>query len=126
MTAAIVNDEQLETRTADSAVRSMIARVMGESRMSRAEIAERMTLQLGRRITKAMLNDCSAETKKLRFPASWVRAFCCVTNDDRLQRLLLGPRLLALLEFAERELSAARDEAERRQLRKRLIAEHKK
>jgi len=67
-------------------------------RLSREQIADAMSLMLGKRVTEQMLNAYSAPSKDLhRFPAAWQRAFCQATGDDSLLRCcaeLAGFRLL--------------------------------
>ncbi len=68
-----------------------------------------------------MLNDFTSECKKaVRFPAAWVEAFCSIVEDDRLQRLLLSPRLRMLIELAERELEHFQSEREKLRLLEKL------
>lgn len=99
----------------DAALRKLLSALIRESPRSREEIAEGMT-RLTRprlKISKRMLDDWTNECHKAaRFPAFLVRPFCRVTENDRLQRWAAGPRLLKLIEFAERQLELDRRRAE--------------
>ena len=109
---------------ADIAVRRQISDAIRRSNKSRAEIAEEMSRRLECRITASMLNDYTAETKgAARFPAAWIAAFCAATNDDGLQRLVMGARLRKLVSLGEREVLALRDERERHRLIQELVME---
>jgi hypothetical protein len=93
----------------DLAVRKVIAELIHASAQSRPQIADHLRLVAPNcQLTLHMLNDFSAESKlKARFPAAWVPGFCKIMNDDRLQRLLLSPRQVHLLEWAEMNLDVA-------------------
>lgn len=53
--------------------------------MSRAQIAERMSLLTGTEVTERMLNAFAAESREdHRFPCELERAFCAATGDTRL------------------------------------------
>lgn len=91
----------------DATVRELLAKVIRRCAKSREQIADEMSNLVGRQITVAMLNGYTAPSKEpARFPAAFVCAFCEATGDDRLQRLVLGPRLSKLLEFGELQLAA--------------------
>jgi hypothetical protein len=84
---------------AGAVLRLIISKVVHGNRQ---QVAAQLTTQSGRYITVAMLNDWCALTKpRARFPADLVALFCEVTGDDRLQRKILSPRLLAFLELGE-------------------------
>jgi hypothetical protein len=92
------SDQKLDAG-AGAALRAIISRAI---RSKRHEIAAQLTTQSGRAITVSMLNDWSALTKpRTRFPADLVALFCEITGEDQLQRAILSPRLLALLELGE-------------------------
>jgi hypothetical protein len=88
----------------------------------RQQIAAELSRKIGRDITASMLNDYTATTKTAaRFPAAYVRAFCEVTGNDSLQRSLLGPRLLALIEIGEHELASQRNRTAKDFVMRRLL-----
>lgn len=106
----------------DTRVREMLANAIRNCSKSREQIAEEMSGLTGKPITVHMMNAYTAICKEpSRFPACWVQAFCDVTGDDQLQRFLAGPRLRSLIEFAEREVSAAREEQARKRLLSQLV-----
>ena len=93
----------------DLAIRKAATEMIRRCGKSRRQIAEEMSALVGPEIeiTEHMLNSYTAESKRgARFPAAFVPAFCEVTGDDELQRLMLGPRLKKLLEIAERDVLA--------------------
>jgi hypothetical protein len=91
----------------DRAIRNLIAEIIRSSPQSRDVLADEMSRITGQRITRRMLDDFSALSKRAhRFPLSFVVAFCEITGDDRLQRMALSPRLRKLLELGERKLAA--------------------
>lgn len=86
----------------DEALRNLVTRIIKDSGMSRTEIAEELSLRVGQPISKRMLDDWTAESKKrARLPACYVQALCEITNDSRLQRHLLSERLRELLCLGE-------------------------
>jgi uncharacterized protein YjiS (DUF1127 family) len=89
----------------DQALRNLVTRIIKDSGISRREIAEELSRGVGRLISKRMLDEWTAGSNdskvRSRFPASYVQAFCEVTNDTRLQRHLLGERLRELLSLGE-------------------------
>jgi hypothetical protein len=89
-------------KTPDSALRKLLSNLINQSSKSRAQIAEEISVHAGQRISKRMLDDWTAESKKpARFPAFLIPIICEVTGDDRLQRWVIGKRLSKLLEFGE-------------------------
>lgn len=73
------------------ALRILLSEVIRSSKLSREQIAERMSAATGVSITCQMLNCYSAESKeKHRFPAAFIPAFCRATGDLRLVHFLLG------------------------------------
>lgn len=100
-----------EFEARDLEVRALLKKVMANCPKSREQIAEEMTVRLRRKtpITKDMLDDQVGRSEgkaRAKFPAAWVAAFCEVTANDELQRLLLSPRQKALLALGECELAA--------------------
>jgi len=99
----MLDDEIGKQEAPDSALRRLLTASIKRSRKTHAEIAAEMTLHTGQRISKRMVDDWTAESKKpARFPAAFIVAFCEVTGDDRLQRFLMSPRHRELLELGER------------------------
>lgn len=108
----------------DSEIRALLNGIIRDCSLSRQQICEKLTARLGQDITVFMLNDWTCEAKKRqRFPACFVQEFCEVIGDDSLHRYLAGPRLRRLIDFAERELSATKDEEERLRMRAELLHE---
>jgi hypothetical protein len=107
-------------------LREVLSSAIKHSGKSRAQIAAELSDALGRAVTVSMLNDftsVSGYKEGARFPAAWIIAFCVAVGDDSLQRLVLSPRLRKVLELAERDLAAIRDEMAREELRDRLLDE---
>lgn len=101
----------------DAKVRSLVAAAIRDSKKSRSQIAGELGERVGRAVTVRMLDDYTANSKvNARFPAAWIEAFCAVTGDDRLQRLVLSSRLRQCLELGEFDL-------DRELVRKRLLRE---
>jgi hypothetical protein len=108
----------------DAALRRILSDILTESSEKRHDIAEKLSARAGRRISCSMLNAFAAPSNETaRFPAALIVHLCEITGDDRLQRFVMGPRLLRLVEFAERELSAYRDQRELDSLRERLLTD---
>ena len=64
-------------------IRAEMVRAIKQSRLSREEIAERMSELIGRTISKEMLDAWTAESKRLhRPPAEFLPAFCVATGSD--------------------------------------------
>lgn len=86
-------------------VRTLVNTALDRSGLSRAEVADELTKQVGERVTEAMLNDWSSQSKRrLRFPAAFIPALCQITGTDELARFLLIPRLRRLLSLGEAEV----------------------
>ena len=113
-----------QSEESDLNLRRLLSDVMGTCGKDRSRIAAELSQEIGRPLTVSILNDYTATTKAgARFPAAYVRHFCEVTGNDSLQRFLLGPRLLALIEIGERELAAHRNRSSKDSLTRRLLAE---
>jgi hypothetical protein len=70
-----------------------------------------------------MLNDYTSESRKpYRFPACWVRPLSTILEDDSLERVILGPRLLELVSLGEHELRAQRNRNAKEDLLQRLLS----
>jgi hypothetical protein len=103
----------------DAAIRECLVAAIRTSKKSREQITDEMSSIFEQRISVRMLNDytATAESKRAaRFPAAWVPAFCEVTGDDLLRRLLLCPRLRKLIEIAEGELETHKARRRKREL----------
>lgn len=108
----------------DAALRRLLSDILTDGSEKRNEIAEKLSARAGRRISCSMLNAFAAPSNETaRFPAALIVHLCEITGDDRLQRFVMGPRLLRLVEFAERELHGCRDQREREALRDSLLEE---
>lgn len=82
--------------------RELITRVLKESGKNRQMIAAELSALTGERITKRMLDDWLAPSKgKVRFPASFIKALCEVTGDDRPARAVLPEPLINMLQGGE-------------------------
>lgn len=98
------NSRTLEAEPAKT-IRRLVDAAILCSGMSRDQIADELTKQVGEPVTSMMLFGWTSESKKrLRFPAGFVSAFCEITGDDQLQRFVIGPRLRRLLSLAEAEV----------------------
>jgi hypothetical protein len=95
----------------DHAARTIITRAIHQHpSKKRAQVAEEMSVLVGREITERMLDSWCAETKELhRFPLAFAAAFCQVTNNFDLIDLIVrkaGVRIMRadqapLLDLAE-------------------------
>jgi hypothetical protein len=86
----------------DDVLRTLLSDALNRSSKTHAQIAEELTLHAGQRISKHMLDDWTAESKKrARFPAALIEPLCAVLLDDRLQRHVMGPRLRELVQLGE-------------------------
>jgi hypothetical protein len=111
------SDTEEAASVIDRTIRDLIAASRKKSRLSCPQIADRMSLRLGRNITGGMIYDFSAGSKKgARFPASFVSAFCDVTGDDRLRMYLVGDRLAKLVELGEQLVESMKTERRRKRL----------
>jgi hypothetical protein len=85
-------------------IRHLMSEAMTRCKKTAPEVAKEMSERLGRPITGSMIYELTRNglpQPEIRLLASWVLAFCESTNDDRLQRLLAGPRLRELIELGE-------------------------
>lgn len=106
----------------DLALRELLSAVMEacskreECPKDRKQIAAELSQRVGRidrPITPSILFDYTGRTKTgARFPAAYVKAFCDVTGDDRLQRFILGQRFedgIAISEVTPRSLRSGKE-----------------
>lgn len=57
-------------------------------RLSREQVADRLSVALCRRITLAQIDAVVSETKEHRFPAEWIPAWVQITGSARLLEML--------------------------------------
>ncbi len=106
----------------DAAIRELLSDVFTAFNEKRPQLAVELSDRARRRISTSMLNAFAAQSNETaRFPAALVLPLCEITGDDRLQRLVMGPRLRKMVEFAERELAGFRSQREREALRDELL-----
>lgn len=97
----------------DRRVRELLIAAIKRSPKSRAQVSDGMSTLLGINVSVRMLDDWTAQSKcRVRFPLAFVEAFCEVTEDSSLRKLLLGERQTKLLQSAILELAAHRERAE--------------
>ena len=95
----------------DLALRSLLSEILDackkDRKKDRKQIAAELSEKLGRTITVAFLDSYTCRTKTTaRFPAAYVRAFCEVTGNDKLLRLLFTPTIESLVKLGECEVAA--------------------
>lgn len=109
---------------ADRKYRELLAALINERLAALVQDREWLSVGLscrtGRPVSEAMINAYTSRINSgAKFPAFLVPVLCDLLSDDRLQRYLMGPRLLRLVEFAERILAAPGAE-EREELREEM------
>ncbi len=106
----------------DSELRRLVTEMIRRCPKKRLQIAEELSAKLGHRVTEHMLNDFTSEGKKpARFPAYFIAPLCEIVGSDELQRFVMSDRLRKLLDFAEREVAAQREQRDRDALRDELL-----
>lgn len=86
-------------------VRGLIADAIKSSGKKRETIADEMSILAGCRVSVAMLNDYSADSKSdHRFPLLLSRAFCIATNDWRLLSEILNRSGLYVIQEWEKPI----------------------
>jgi hypothetical protein len=88
----------------EAALRKLLKGLIRQSRKSRANIADEMSLRVERTISKRMV-DWISPKQRARFPAAFIEAFCEVIGDDTLQRHVMGARLRGIVELREQQLT---------------------
>jgi len=83
-------------------VRKLVKDLMKQSKKSRANIADEMSQRARRGISKRMIDDWVSPKTRARFPAALIEIFCEVIGNDALQRHVMSPRLLELVQTGER------------------------
>jgi hypothetical protein len=102
MSSKIVNNRQPEEPRDrfEAEVRRALKRLI--PREKRAEIAAALTSLMGRKITKSMLDNFTAEGKcQPRMPLSIAKALCHLIPDPLLRRYLNSEEDLTLIEIGE-------------------------
>jgi hypothetical protein len=108
----------------DRALRALISDAIRRSPLKRAAIAEALTAKIGVRVSLAMLNDYTSDSKRgVRFPLLFSAALCEILEDDSIGLFAVRPHVRKLVEFAERELAGFRDQRERENMRESLLNE---
>ncbi len=106
----------------DSELRRLVTEMIRRCPKKRLQIAEELSAKLGHRVTEHMLNDFTSEGKKpARFPAYFIAPLCEIVGNDELQRFVMSERLRKLVDFAEREVAAQREQRDRDALRDELL-----
>jgi hypothetical protein len=108
----MVNPEQRITIVKDpleAALRKLLKGLISQSRKSRANIADEMSLRVERKISKRMVDDWISPKQRARFPAAFIEVFCEVIGDDTLQRHVMGARLRGIVELREQQLTWVAD-----------------
>jgi crotonobetainyl-CoA:carnitine CoA-transferase CaiB-like acyl-CoA transferase len=89
-------------------LKDLIRQWSKNSRKSRANLADELKARTGRKIlSKRTINDWVGLSKRARFPAAYIEAFCEVISDDTVQRHVIGQRLRELLAIGESVTEAA-------------------
>jgi len=92
----------------DGRLRALITGAIRQSRFSREEIAERMTLASGDAITRAMLDAWTAPSKNgHRFPLQLLPAFCDAVESQEILKdalAMLGARIATAEDLAYAEI----------------------
>jgi hypothetical protein len=130
-----LSDTPLPPEQLDAEIRKLLARVMRspECRLSRIEVCQALSKLIDPRceidcdslfgkglpVSLHMLNAyCAqhhaAKSGKLRFPAFLVPAFCEVTQNFEMLRLIVGQHLPRLLELEKERKAAARAKSARK------------
>jgi|GEM_PF-1534570 hypothetical protein len=92
-------------KSPDSELRELLAALIKRCSKSRAQIAEQMSVHAGQPISKRMLDDWTAESKKAaRFPAAFIEAFCEAVGNDDLQCFVMGERLRTIVELRNKQV----------------------
>lgn len=92
----------------DAVLRKMLSRIIRRCPLRRPEICEALSGRVGVTVTPFMLDCYPSSSKKHRFPAAFIEAFCEVIGDDGLQRPVMGQRLRQLVALGESQLEMER------------------
>lgn len=86
----------------DKKIRGLLRRALAHNSSKHAEICDRLTKILNRKISLNMFANWTAEGKReWHLPAYLVPTICELTQDDSIQRLLLSDRSLRHLKVGE-------------------------
>lgn len=108
----------------DNPLRNVLSESIRRSNLSRAEIADRMTLLVGQPITLNVLNNWIAPGREVsRMPACFVPAFVQVTRSDLILRFLMGRELATVLKLGELTVRAIPGALDKLQKSKRQTAD---
>ena len=126
--AEITDHPQTHGKTSiDAATRHIISDALKHTKLSRYEVAARMSEILGWEITKAQLDSWSAESKENhRFPYVYAGALCQATGDKSLTRYmceLCGGYYIEGEDAIRLELGKIEEEKERLSRREQAIRE---
>ncbi len=109
----------------DGRLRALIAGAIRQSRFSREEIADRMTLACGEAVTRAMLDAWTAPSKNgHRFPLQFLPAFCSATESQEILKdalAMLGARLATAEDLAYAEIGRLHVEGQKTAERERAL-----
>lgn len=87
--AQALNESAPGSLNIDAQIRGLVTMALKQTRLSRYEVAGKMSELLGKEITKATLDSWSAESKENhRFPLSYLPAFCRATGSREILRFL--------------------------------------
>jgi hypothetical protein len=87
------------------ALKHAAAKDVKQCPLSRGEIADRISMLVGARITVAQIDAILAESHKNRMPAEWVPAWVQVTGSTRILELLCASANLHLAGEVEHDLA---------------------
>jgi len=94
--------------------RAAVSEAIKNCELSRPQISARMTELTGDEITLSMLNSWTAESKEQhRFPAIFLSAFCYVTNNSELLKILAQPAKLYVMKSPDALMSEKAKNQER-------------
>lgn len=109
----------------DGRLRALITGAIRQSRFSREEIAERMTLSCGDDVTRAMLDAWTAPSKNgHRFPLQFLPAFCDACESQEILRdalAMLGCRIATAEDLAYAEIGRLHVDGQRTADRERAL-----
>ena len=95
-------DFGVENAAQNKAVREAVKASIRSSGKAIEQISAEMRHRLGQAVTPHMLYGYTRkDDERPRFPAALVEAFCEVTGDDQLARLVVGRRLAGLVRLGE-------------------------
>jgi hypothetical protein len=86
----------------DALLRKLLKSAIRLSSKSRQTICDELSIRLGRKISKNMLNKWTGENnQEWRLPAEYVPVLCEILDDDTMQRQLLSESLNRALQVGE-------------------------